>query len=347
MKWSRCIVASVCLLGAALAAGLAYLGLARRRPPSPPPLTLRATLGERGRTFHLPLAFSPDGKALASGTAEEGTIRLWDVSTGECIATLKWKGGDVSSLAFIPDGKVLAAGMKNSGGTAVRLWDAGTRKPMAAFKGQGADCVAFSPNGKSLAAGCTDETIRLWDLASGKNTVTLKSWGTYSLAFSPDGKMLASASPDCAVKLWDPAPGKTDPLHQWTISPDDAFSVAFSPDGTALAAGGGWSVSLSRGSGSLYLWDLASRQERVSFRVGEQCECFVSVAFSPDGTSLAAGNWDGQVLVWDTSMGKLIAAGWHSCYSPAQAVTFSPDGTVLASGGGDGQVKLWDVPGGR
>jgi WD40 repeat protein len=110
------------------------------------------------------VAFSPDGKTLASGS-DDNTIKLWDVATGKEQATLKGHTAWVASVAFSPDGKTLASG----GDTTVRLWDM-EGKELATLKGhtKGVNSVAFSPDGKTLASGSQDKTIKLWDVSPAK-----------------------------------------------------------------------------------------------------------------------------------------------------------------------------------
>ena len=138
------------------------------------------------------VAFSPDGETIASG-AQDATVKLWRVETGENIATFVRNGRGVESVAFSPDGKMMAAGTE---GSLVNLWDTENGENLARLKGHGLRVfsVAFSPDGKTVASGAEDRTIKLWDVEKKQNIATLTGHKhkVFSVAFSPDGRILAS-----------------------------------------------------------------------------------------------------------------------------------------------------------
>jgi WD40 repeat protein len=152
------------------------------------------------------LAFSPDGRWLAS-TTPEFHVYLWDVRTRQPTMPLTGHTGEVFSVTFSPDGRRLASASLDR---TVRVWDVEQGDCQVILRGH-TDCVytaAFHPNGALLATAGRDRSVWLWDLARGEEVARLPGHTSYvwSLAFSPDGATLASGSGDATVRLWDTAP---------------------------------------------------------------------------------------------------------------------------------------------
>ncbi len=278
------------------------------------------------------VAFSPDGKRLASG-GEDGLIFAWDVNSARILYQIRnhVTEGEVSAVAFSPDGTLLAsataADPRDVNNSTFVWWDALTGKQVGirSHKDRFMD-VAFAPDGRTLAA-AGEDTIRLLDVLSGRDLRQMTHGKSLqAVAFSPDGKALASAGTDKTVRVWDVATGK----ELFLIKERNEFhAVAFSPDGRFLATGDS--------GGTVSLWDRTSGKEvrRIEAHRGE----VFSVAFAPGGRSLASGGRDQTVRVWDVASGAEGRVGQHE--GPVLAVAFSPDGKVLASAGGDKVVRLW------
>jgi len=185
------------------------------------------------------VAFSPDGKTLASGS-RDNTVILWDLASNQPIDQFIGHTGWVYSVAFSPDGRTLASGSRDN---TIILWnlaaDPRTDQPLTGHT-EAVYSVVFSPDGRMLASSSTDRTIILWDVASGQpigQPLTGHTGGVVSVAFSPDGRTLASGSDDRTLIMWD-VEGR-QPLGQpLTGHSNSVWSVVFSPDGQTLASGG-------------------------------------------------------------------------------------------------------------
>jgi dipeptidyl aminopeptidase/acylaminoacyl peptidase len=135
------------------------------------------------------VAFSPDGKTVASGSVDN-TVRLWDAATGEERQKLEGHDSWVRAVAFSPDGKTVASGSHDN---TVRLWDAATGEERQKLEGHegGVSMVAFSPDGKTVASGSWDKMVRLWDAATGEERQKLKIPRVVcKIAFSSNGSSL-------------------------------------------------------------------------------------------------------------------------------------------------------------
>jgi WD40 repeat protein len=283
----------------------------------------------------LRVAFSPDGRHLASACADR-TVRLWDVTSGDLVRTFQGHTQPVIGVAFSSDGGRLASA---SADRTARLWDVDTGKEIRTLRGHTdyVFIVAFSPDGQRLATASWDQTVRLWDTATGESVRTFEEHpnAVWSVAFDPDGSRLAAASVDGTVKVWDVPTGRELLTLRAQFGP--VPGLAFHPDGSRLAT-----ASWDR---TVRLWDARTGQEVLTLR--GHTDAVTTLAFSPHGRRLASAGLDGTVRIWDaTPADESADSGTLFSHGHADAlfsVTFAPGGRRLAAASRDGNVYVWET----
>ncbi len=291
--------------------------------------------GHNGSIYNV--AFSPDGKRLASGSLDK-TIKLWNVETGkEILPRLSEHKRKVYNVIFNPEDSTQLASSSADG--TIRLWNLetskyGEYKTLTGHKGK-VYSLSFNQDGNILASSSIDTTIKLWNVKTGKEIVpplTGHKSKVYSVSFNPQNKtQLASGSADGSVRLWNLVTGESKILSNRDYN---VYTVSYSPDGKKLASGST--------DGTVHIWNLETGKEfntlnRHQFSVH-------SVSFSLDSKTLASGSFDNTIKLWDVATGKeitTIAAHKDWVYN----VSFNPKygKKILASGSADGTIRLWDI----
>jgi WD domain, G-beta repeat len=287
------------------------------------------------------VAFSPDGKLLAAGTAD-GSIHFWDTATGKERSAIHAHEQVVKALAFTADGKRLVSGGLDR---TVRLWDLAASTELRKFGpcSGGIVRLALSPDCRRVAAAELLTAVHLWDLDTGRAIENFRVPGSLSLlTFDPDGSILLAGGSDSDIHV---LPGDRQPPRFAILEPRNTedrigtfWSAAFTPDGAQISGG--------RNDGRIFVWDARTGKERRRSQ-GPPFRPF-SMSCSPDGRMLALGCTDGIVRLWEIASaqerGQLVE---HARDEWIYSVAFSPDGQLLASGSGDQQVLLWDLTGRR
>jgi WD40 repeat protein/serine/threonine protein kinase len=333
-------------------------------------------------------AISPDGMRIVSSGGKRivpengdgkvkvlGVLKVWDVSTGKEVMTLRGHENFVGTVCFSPNGKYIVS----NGVKTIKLWDAvtGVELMTIPYRDGHSDwpsCMTIGPNSKRIISGHGDNTIKVWDTATGDEIMRLRGHTSpiLSASFSPDGRRIVSSSGDDTIKVWDAITGsKVATLlgHKGWVN-----LAAFSPDGRRI-------VSVSRDK-TIKIWDSTPKDEVMILRGHDKR--VNSIAFSPDGRRIVSGSWDKTIKIWDMSTGtevmtlcgheaeiieisfvreanRIISADvggtfriWDAT-TGAELSTFkgkvnyinciatTPAGDRIVSDGGDGTVRIWDT----
>ncbi len=299
-------------------------------------LTLR---GHAGEVYGV--AFSPDGKTLVS-SGEDGTIRVWEPTTGKQLHIFVAHESCTNDLDFSPDGKLLASASCDK---TVKLWDTRTWGERAKLSDHHEKvlCVAFSPDGRELASGGQGGLTCIWDTETACLRAATRETNPWdpdadinAVCWSPNGKYLVVSGARPRVR------------DARTLEELKALrglvTVSVSPDSRLLA---------SRGDrNQIKLWKLPAGQARGELAGHRGIH---KLAFGPTEKTLFSSGEDCTIRIWhldsdmvhndmvrsDTSAIAGRALLGHT--ARVQDLTVSPDGRMLASASFDGTVRLWDL----
>jgi WD40 repeat protein len=280
------------------------------------------------------MAFSPDGRLLATASADGLTI-LWNPQTGRNVHTFLDAKSGVNAVAFSPDGTLLATGGQDS---AVRIWDVVKRVRRYYLFGHTnpVSTLAWSPDGRVVASASPDRTVLLWRVhglvGAGSLAATLAGnrAPVRALAFSRDSTALVTGGDDQTIRVWD-------------ARPDQQLDLLGRARGSALAARwAGDRIVALWSSGVVRTYD--ARTRRVTHALlAHHLRPLTSLGVSRDASTIAVGGADGRTNVWDGRTGDRLRS-WGGP-APVSAIAVSPGGRFVASGDRRGVVRVWNPRG--
>jgi WD40 repeat protein len=318
------------------------------------------------------VAYSPDGSRIVSAGSSDDTLKIWDASSGQELATFSGHTDYVLAVAYSPDGSRIVSGSLElkildsmsgqelttlsghtsqinavayspdgsrivSGSKELKIWDASLGQELATLNGHtgSVSAVAYSPDGSRIVSGSSDDTLKIWDVSSGQELATLSGHldDVLAVAYSPDGSRIVSGSEDKTLKIWDASSGQE--LATLSGHTDYVRAVAYSPDGSHIVSGSS--------DDTLKIWDASSGQELAT--LSGHTDYVYAVAYSPDGSRIVSSSEDKTLKIWDASSGELLNTLGYNHYIWDMAL--SPDGSRIVSSSYDRTLKIWDASSGQ
>jgi serine/threonine-protein kinase len=311
--------------------------------------TMKATLPARAHAVCM--ATDRNGSRLAVGD-NQGGVRVFDAVTARELLGPgeRWTSG--TFLALSPTDKLQAAGTGDLFGKA---WEADTGKEHPLFAAPVAvNAAAFTPDGRLLLLACEDGSVRIWDAANFKEEVSAlgrHDSGVISVAVSPDGNTAASGSRDGVIIIWDLATGhKRTTLMRAHGTDTSAFPVtalAFSPDGKILASSSKETVvekNVPIKDKSVKLWKVQTGSKAGV--LSGHTQGVTSLAWSPDGKTIAAAGEDRTIQLWDAVTMKAQPPVTTNA-APASSLIYHPTSAELIAAGQEGKLIFWNPATGK
>lgn len=305
--------------------------------PKPPVEDLKPRSAQRHRSAIVGCRFldRPGTVPAVLSWTLDGTLRLWEPSSGEVVTTFVGHNAKVTGAALLGPGRLVTS---SSGGT-LRLWGLGEdrfSKILGGHEGEVLGVLGLSD--RRAVSWSVDRTIRIWDVEEGREELILRGHEdtVTSCALTRDGWTLFSGSADTTVRQWDLSSGEL--MHTWRGHQGPV---------TALEAGEGFVVSASL-DGTLRVWPLWASPSFEPMTLTGHSLGFLGCVLHLE--RLATWSYDQTIIVWDSNLGpfsswqgpekKVILRG-HT--AAVLSCTFFPNGDRLVSASADGTLRIWDV----
>jgi WD40 repeat protein/DNA-binding SARP family transcriptional activator len=326
-----------------------------------PTATLRETLAGHTASAFDPV-FSPDGETLYAGSAD-GSVLAWDISGGHRLGRpfrfdpvpTAGLGAEsrlqvshaAQAVAVSPDASLFAT---SPAPDRVTIWGSRDERVVGELRGRSGavTSLAFSHDGRLVAAVGTSPNIVVWNLRERKVVHVLREGPVHTfpksllwanaVAFSPDDRLVASAGGQGGKVFALPTGRFVGPVELGGVASD----LAFSADGRLLAMAGGNANEeiAATGAGQIAVWDA---RRRVQVKTLPDPGPIFSLRFAPHGTTIAAGDYVGDVNFWDAATGARLPQTLTGQNGPVLSLSFDPTGHRLMTTSTDGKIRLWDL----
>jgi len=288
------------------------------------------------------IAFSPDGRLLASGMgsptghisglAGKFSVQLWDTHSGILKHEMLSHNKQINKLVFSPDNQILASAARDN---RIGIWEVSSGRSLSELRSKASDNdfrdIVFSLDGKKILTASTQNGVQLFDFQGFGFKEAIHNYGSGNrIAVSRDGKMLAKADSRNLVRILDMEGTQKELSFQREYS---SLNLAFSPTKRQLILTGHTEMPL------------------LDYRTGTVTHTFkhekyvVDAAFSPNGKKLVSGQSNGQLNLWDINSGKLLKSTSTNADSGRyvlSSVAFSPTDSLIATSSSDSTLRLWD-----
>jgi len=282
------------------------------------------------RIAALSAKFSPNGAWIVTTSEDKQTCRVWDVSSGRQVSSLRGHDSFVISAEFSPDSRRIAT---TSDDATARVWESANGRELAVCRGHEGPIreIAFSPDGTQIVTASDDNTVRIWSAITGQELALIRGFEqhVHSVAFNPDGNQIATASGNNSARVWNVEGGSefsTLRGHEGGV-----FTVEYSPDGRRILT--------ASADKTARIWDTATSRELAVLR-GHEAEVWCA-EFSPDGTRIVTASWDGTAQVWIAVDGRPIAK-LRGHEGEVWSAKFNPDGSRVVTASSDNTARVWD-----
>ncbi|KAK6720963.1 hypothetical protein SNK05_004057 [Fusarium graminearum] len=322
------------------------------------------------------LSFSPNDFLIASGY-DDGTIKIWNSTTGVCLEEHWIEDSSVESIVFT-EGQEYLSSVSSYDSDTIQVWEPAKQilRTMASSDDCDPESLVLSPDAKWLACGTEGPVIKIWEVKTGTliQTCPIADYNVGHISFAADSKQLVSGSADCGtVTIWNTTAWTVERTFQDHIDSISSIACAakaqlfvsgsfsgeicvrdFTSENSkmkirtshhsnrniAVSGDGTRIATVCEDQGEFWVWDVYSGRHTHTLNSNERY--FITLAFSSNGSRLISGSYD--IEIWDITNGSGSQAKERPSHTRCvSSVALSTDIRWAASGSHDNEIKIWDV----